>query len=184
MNAILSKKERKRLISRISQASGIAQYALEAKMTDEQVIEAADKLNVFLLIKSANHFNRHCQAEKTAAANAKLKEFLNVKNSELFKAGQWLLNSLSKTGLERKQSLFEKGLVHKDDYNHDFSELKEVILTIQYASKESKEKAEKIIHILENRNDNLRVQLKEIQDYIINNQGINTWNSIQKYLQK
>lgn len=113
----LNKKERKKLITRISEASGIAQYALEAKMTDEQVIEASNNIDVFLLLEAANNYNRHCQSQKTAEANAKLKQFIDPKNSELYKAGQWLANALSKVGQDRKQSLLEKNVVHKDDYN-------------------------------------------------------------------
>lgn len=55
----LSRKERKQLIARISDASGVAQYGLEAKITDEQVTKAANHLKVFLLIKAANNYNRY-----------------------------------------------------------------------------------------------------------------------------
>lgn len=123
----LNKQERKKLIARISEASGIAQYALEAKMTDKQVLEAANSLKVFLLIKSANTYNRYCQSQKTAEANARLKQFIDPKNSELYKAGQWLTNALSKVGQDRKQSLLEKELVHKNDYNHAVTDLKDTI---------------------------------------------------------
>ena len=112
----LSKIERKKLIARVSEASGVAQYALEAKMLDDQVIEAANNLKVFLLIKAGNNYNRYCQSQKTAEANAKVKQFVDPKNSEIYKAGQWLVNALSDVGLNR-QSLLEKNIVHKDDYN-------------------------------------------------------------------
>jgi len=62
----MNKRERNRLIKQISQASGIAQYALQHKMTDEEVSEAASNLNVLALIKSANIYNRYCQAQKTS----------------------------------------------------------------------------------------------------------------------
>lgn len=114
----LSKIERKKLIAKISEASGVAQYALEAKMLDEQVIAAANSLKVFSFIKAANNYNRYCQAQKTAEANAKLKQFIDPKNSEIYKAGQWLVDSLSKVGQARKQILLEKDLVHKNDYNN------------------------------------------------------------------
>jgi hypothetical protein len=123
----LSKKERKKLITRISEASGVAQYALSAKMTDEQVIEAAKNLKVFLLIKAANNYNRYCQSQKTAKANTKLKQFIDLQNSELYKVGQWLVNALSKVGQNRKQSLFSTDLVHKDDYNQAITDLKDTI---------------------------------------------------------
>ncbi len=182
MGIELSKKERKQLISKISQASGVAQYALEAKMTDEQIVEATKNLNVFLLIKSANNFNRYCQSEKTATANAKLKEFVDIKNSELFKAGQWLFHSLSKTGLERQQSLLENNLVHKDDYNEAVSELGDVIKVQQHGAYQGKEQAKEIIHVLENKIDNLRKQLIFIEGYISKSQGSNAWINIQKKL--
>ncbi|MBD2667390.1 hypothetical protein H6G73_23445 [Richelia sinica FACHB-800] len=180
----MSKKERKRLISRISQASGIAQYALEAKMTDEQIIEAADKLDVFLLIKSANNFNRYCQAEKTAEANAKLKEFLNIKNSEIFKAGQWLLNSLSKTGQERKESLLQNGLVHKEDYNQDTSDLKQVIIDTRDSSKKVTEISIEKVRLLEMRIDGLLKDNAFMKNYIKNNMGVQEWRNIEKNLQQ
>ncbi|MBD0300853.1 MAG: hypothetical protein ICV85_01365, partial [Tolypothrix sp. T3-bin4] len=100
--AKLNKKERKKLIERISNASGIAQYALEAKMTDEQVTQAANNLDIFLLVKTANTYNRYCQAQKTAEANAKLKAFVNIQNSEIYQVGKWLANALSKNGQERR----------------------------------------------------------------------------------
>lgn len=52
-----NKKECRKSITGINEASGIAQYALSAKMTDEQVTKAANKLEVFLLIKFANNYN-------------------------------------------------------------------------------------------------------------------------------
>jgi len=184
MDIKISKKERKQLISKISQASGVAQYALDEKMTDEQVVEAIKNLNVFLLIKSANNFNRYCQSEKTATANAKLKEFVNIKNSELFKAGQWLFHSLSKTGLERQQSLLENNLVHKDDYNEAVYQLGDVIKVQQHGASQGKEQAKEIIHVLENKIDNLRKQLIFIEEYITKSQGNNAWNNIQKKIQE
>jgi hypothetical protein len=180
----LSKKERKNLISRISKASGVAQYALEEKMTDEQVIEAANNLKIFLLIKSANDYNRYCQGQKTADANAKLKQFINIQNSEIYQAGQWLINALSRNGQDRKQTLLEKDLVDKNDYNLAVSDLKDTIAAqkqdIQRVISESKIK----INNLENAVDSLRDQLIFIQDYITNNYGLNNWNEITKYIQK
>ncbi len=61
----LSKKERKKLIAKISKASGVTQYSLEAKMSNEQVIEAASNLEILGLLKAANNYNRHCQRQKT-----------------------------------------------------------------------------------------------------------------------
>ncbi len=124
-----SKKERQKLIAKISKASGVAQYALEAKMTNEQVIEAADNLEILRLLKAANNYNRYYQGQKTAEANKKSQDFVDniSNNSEIVKAGKWLLTSLSKVGKERKESLLVKGLVHKDDYNDTVTDLKETI---------------------------------------------------------
>lgn len=179
----LSKKERVKLIARISKVSGIAQYALEAKMTDEQVVEAANNLKVLALVKDANNYNRYCQAQKTAEANAKLKQFLDPKNSEIYKAGQWLVNSLSKVGQDRKQSLLEKELVHKDDYNEAVTDLTDTIQTQKNGVRQQKSEAKIKIIELENRIDSLRWQLSVIRDYIINNHGAKQWQNIAKLIQ-
>lgn len=180
----LSKKERERLISRISKASGVAQYALEKKMTDEQVVEAANSLEVFLLIKSANTYNRYCQGQKTADANAKLKQFIdNIKNSEIYQAGQWLINALSRNGQDRKKSLLEKDLVDKNDYNQAITDLKNTIDELKQRIQQQTSEASTTIHDLENTNDSLRNQLTFIQNYITNNYGLNNWYQISNYVQ-
>jgi bacterioferritin (cytochrome b1) len=179
----LSKKEREKLISRISRASGIAQYALEAKMTDEHVIEAANHLKVFALIKDANNYNRYCQSQKTAEANAKLKQFLDPKNSEIYKAGHWLINALSKVGQDRKQSLLEKDLVYKNDYNDAVTDLRDTIKTQQDGITQQTSEAKDKIIALENRVDSLKGQLNFVRNYIINNYGVNQWQNIAKLIQ-
>ena len=185
----LSKKERQRLISRISKASGVAQYALEAKMTDEQVVEAANSLEVFLLIKSANTYNRYCQGQKTADANAKLKHFIdNIKTSEIYLAGQWLINALSRNGQDRKQTLLEKDLVDKNDYNQAITDLKNTIDELKQRIQEQTFEANTTIHNLEDTNDSLRKQLTFIQNHISDNYGLNNWhqisNSVQTHINK
>lgn len=180
----LSKKERKKLITRISEASGVAQYALSAKMTDEQVIEAANNLEVFLLVKAANNYNRYCQSQKTAEANAKQKQFIDPKNSEFYKAGQWLVNGLSKVGPNRKQSLLEKDLVHKDDYNQAITDLKDTIDRQKQGIQQQTSEASTKIHNLENTLDSLRKQSILIQNYITNNYGLKDWHKIAKHIQK
>ncbi len=179
----LSKKERKNLISRISKASGVAQYALEEKMTDEQVIEAANNLKIFLLIKSANDYNRYCQGQKTADANAKLKQFINIQNSEIYQAGQWLINALSRNGQDRKQTLLEKDLVDKNDYNLAVTDLKNTIDEQKQGIQQQTSEASTTIYELENTNDSLRKQLTFIQNYITNNYGLNNWHQINNYVQ-
>jgi hypothetical protein len=181
-NNKLSKKERVNLIRQIRQASGVAQYALEEKLTDEQVIQASQNLEVLSLIKSANDYNRYCQGRKTAEANAKLKEFMNLENSEIYQTGKWLFNALSKKGKERKDNLLEKDLVHKEDYNQDVSELRAVIIEQKQGEQEQINKASQKIKALENKIDSLRNQLAFIQDYISNNYGRNKWEQITSYL--
>ncbi|HBL12261.1 MAG TPA: hypothetical protein DD379_12795 [Cyanobacteria bacterium UBA11162] len=152
-------------------------------MTDEQVVEAANNLQVFALVKDANNYNRYCQAQKTAEANAKLKQFLDPKNSEIYKAGQWLVSALSKVGQDRKQSLLEKELVHKDDYNEAVTDLTDTIQTQKSGIIQQNSEAKTKIIELENRVDSLRWQLSVIQDYIINNHGAKQWQNIAKLIQ-
>lgn len=181
--AKLNKKERKKLIDRISEASGIARYALEAKMTDEQVTKAANNLEVFLLVKTANTYNRYCQSQKTAEANTKLKDFTNIQNSEIYQAGQWLVNALSKGGQDRKQTLLEKDLVDKNDYNQAVTDLKNTIDEQKQGIQQQTSEASTTIHDLEDTIDSLRKQLIFIQTYVINNYGTQNWQQIKKHIQ-
>ncbi|MGB3494298.1 MAG: hypothetical protein WBA57_16335 [Elainellaceae cyanobacterium] len=176
----IAKKEREQLIRRISQASGVAQYALQEKMTDEQVIQAADNLQVLTLLKNANHFNRYRQGLKTQEANEKLKAFLNPQHSEILNAGKWLLNALSKSGKDRKQVLLEQELVHKDDYNDTVQGMRHDVASIQESSQEAIEEAEIKILALEKRIDTLKKQLSKIQDYISFNYSKKEWQVIKK----
>ncbi len=177
----INKKERKNLIKKISKASGIAQYALEEKMDDQQVIEASNNLDVLILLKKSNDYNRWCQGQKTAEANAKLKEFLSVEKSEIYQAGQWLVSCFLKKGEERRDSLLEKDLVHKDDYN-------QTVLGLTETLEEQKEIVDKqidknITNIaqIEIKNDVLRRQLGDIKEYISSNYGQQEWERIVRY---
>ena len=180
----LNKKERKELIAKISKASGIAQYALTAKMTDEEIIKAANNLEIFSLVKAANNYNRYCQGQKTKEANDKfkkiLKELTDIKNSEILKFGNWLINALSHKATERKQTLSEKSLVHQDDYNHDVADLKDTLNTVHEINIKSGKEAIEKIRYLENKIDSLKSQLAKIQEYIINNYGQKPWIDITK----
>ena len=180
----LSKKDRKELIRKISKSSGIAQYALEAKISDVHLIELSQNLGVLELLKKSNDYNRYCQGQKTAEANAKLKEFINLKNSEIIKAGKWLFNALSKTGDARKSHLLEKGLVHKDNYNETLENLKQVIEEQRDGLEKQTQLSQETIKYLEERNDELRNQLEKMEEYITNNFGLNEWNKIRKYFEK
>ncbi len=180
----LNKIERANLIRKIRQASGIAQYALEKKLTDEQVIQASQNLEILSLIKPANDYNRYCQGQKTAEANRKLKEFMNLNNSEIYQAGKWLLNSLSKAGQDRKNSLLQKDLVHKEDYNEGITGLREVVIEQKQGLKQQTDDASQQIQALESKIDSLRNQLNLIQKYIRNNYGSNNWKVIASYIER
>jgi cell division protein FtsI/penicillin-binding protein 2 len=177
----ITKKERQSLIKKISKASGIAQYALEAKMNDDEILKISENLDILTLVKASNDYNRHCQRQKTAKANAKLKEFININNSEIYQAGQWLFNALAKKGKSRQEILLEKDLVYKEDYNTAIADQNETIEELDQGLNKQTKLAEKQIKILEERNDDLRQQLQDIKTYLINNYGIKTWNEIIKY---
>lgn len=178
----LSPTERDQLIKQVSQVSGIAQYALKAKMTDEQLIQAslAQSLEILAIIKDANNFNRYQQGLKTREANEKLKVFLNPQHSELLNAGKWLLNALSKSGNDRKQALLEKDLVHKNDYNLTIQGMRDDVESIQEVSQEAITEAEITISDLQKRIDTLRGQLSKIQNYISIKYGQKEWQAIKQ----
>ena len=174
----MNKRERNRLIGLISRASGVPKYALQNKMTDEEVSEAAQNLKVLALIKSANNYNRYCQAQKTREANEKLEAFLDPNNSDIISAGKWLLNGFSKEGLARREALLEKDLVHKEDYNATTSGLRDTISTMENSARESTQQSGEIIRSLETRIDTLQKQLYSIEQYIRNNYGVRVWKEI------
>lgn len=176
----ITKKERERLIKQISNASGVAQYALKEKMTDEQVIQASQNLAILALVKDANNFNRYRQGLKTQEANEKLKAFLNPQHSEILNAGRWLLNALSKSGGDRKQVLLEKELVHKEDYNITVHSMRNDVKSVQEISEEAITEAQSTISALESRIDILKNQLFKIQDYISFKYGRKEWQEIKK----
>ena len=178
----LNKKDRKKLIRKISNSSGIAQYAIEAKMNDTHLIELSQHLEFLQLLKKSNDYNRYRQGEKTAEANAKLKEFMNPDNSEIIKAGKWLFGALSKKGDARTSHLLEKDLVHKDNYNETLEDLKQVIKEQQEGLEKQAKLAKETIQSLEKKNDDLKNQLKDIEKYITNNYGLNQWNNIRQYI--
>lgn len=176
----ISRKERDRLIGRISQASGISKYALQKKMTDKQVIEAVENLKILELVKESNNYNRYCQSQYTAESNNKLKKFLNLEHSEVIQAGKWLINAISMTGQERKKTLLEKELVHKENYNEAVSDLRDTITTVVEIGESSTEVAQETINSLEKRIDTLKGQLSSIEQYISSNYGTDKWKIVKK----
>ena len=178
MKHVITRQERDLFIKRISRATGVAQYALAKKMTDEQVVQAVQNLEVLSLLKDASNYNRYCQAKKTQEANDKLKEFLSPEKSELLNAGKWLFNAFSKSGNERKQTLLEKDIVHKETYNEAVSDLRETIIAVESTNVEMTNEAKATIIELEKRIDNLRHQLIQIKNYISMNYGNDKWRQI------
>ena len=181
----ISERERKRLIQKISKASGIAQYALIQKMNDEQVVEAAKHLDILKLVKDASNYNRYCQGQKTKKVNDELKEtksrlakFLDIEDSEIINAGKWLMSALSKKDSDRKQALLEKDLVHKEDYNQTVTDMSMTIQTILDTSDQSTDDAVAIISQLEHKIDVLKGQLEQIKNYIAFNDGVDKWKTI------
>ena len=132
------------------------------------------------LIKESNNYNRYQQGLKTAEANSKLKYFIQLDNSEVIKAGKWLLNAISLTGKDRNITLLEKDLVHKESYNEMLLDTKDTIITLTESSKESTEKATEVIKSLQIRNDILRKEMSLLKEYVCNNYSIREWKKIEK----
>jgi len=122
-NKKLSTNQRKSLIRKISQVSGIAQYALQEKLSNTDILELFKILDSLLIIKPANDYNRYCQAKKTAEANAKLKEFANKKlpeykenldkvveiASQIIQASNDRIDTLSKQNSKIKDYILKNG---------------------------------------------------------------------------
>ncbi|UJB69190.1 hypothetical protein HRE53_22830 [Acaryochloris sp. 'Moss Beach'] len=188
----ITKEERLELLRKIRQASGVAQYALNARMTDEQLFQASQHLDILELIKSANNYNRRQQGLNTQRINerltdvenelteaqTKLQEFLNIDKSEIVRAGRWLKRALSLGGDDRKKVLLEKDLVHKEDYNNTISNMGDSIKTIKNTSESMEQDAERIINELEQKVDELRHHLSQVKDYISMNYGPDKWKVI------
>jgi FtsZ-binding cell division protein ZapB len=80
-------------------------------------------------------------------------DLLDFDQSEIYRLGQWLKASLSKTGQERQQALLEKELVHKDSYNLAVSDLKNIIQEQQDGITQIKDRAISTVESLEKTND-------------------------------
>jgi bacterioferritin (cytochrome b1) len=93
------------------------------------------------------------------------------------------MNAISRGGQDRKQSLLEKDLVHKSDYNQAVADLKDTIKEQQQGITQITFEAQAKISALEERIDSLREQLKLIQSYITKNQGLSEWRNIAKFVQ-
>ena len=188
----ITQEERKELLRRIRKASGVAQYALKAKMTDQQLLEADEHLEVLGLIREANNYNRRHLGMNTQKVNEELTDikqeltvtqkrlqaFLNPDNSEIVRAGRWLMDALALRGSDRKRTLLVKELVHKQDYNETVADMRDTIATIYGTSEEMAVEAEVTISELEKRIDTLKYQMSQVQTYISMNEGADKWRVI------
>ena len=183
----LDKKQRKELIGKVSRASGVAQYAIEKKIDDSNLLKLSENLDILALLKKSNDYNRYCQGQKTAEANSKFKElfdkFTDLKNSQIVRLGKWLVNALSLSGEEQKTELLEEDLVHKDNYNKTLEDLQEVIKEQQEKFKKQTKIATDTIQKLENKNDQLKKKLIKIEQYTIQYEGLDKWQKIQSILE-
>jgi hypothetical protein len=182
----MDKHKRKRLIAAISNASGIAEYALEAKIDDDDLLEIFKNLELLKTLKPANTYNRYKQGQRTGEANQKLKEtqaklqqFLDIENSEILSAGKWLLHAIRLKGDERKQELLEKNLVHKDDYNEMNLVMGETIEKLDRGNLIAQEKSIQNNFSSSEKIDNLLFQLSQIKKHIIDKHGIEEWQKIE-----
>ena len=84
------------------------------------------------------------------------------------------------TGQERKKTLLEKELVHKENYNEAVSDLRDTITTVVEIRERSTEVAQETIESLEKRIDTLKGQLSSIEQYVSSNYGTDKWKIIKK----
>ena len=113
----------------------------------------------------------------------KLQAFLNPDNSEIVRAGRWLMDALALRGSDRKRALLAKELVHKQDYNETIADMRDTISTIYDTSEEIAVGAEVTISDLEKRIDTLKYQMSQVQTYISTNEGADKWRVIRDTFQ-
>lgn len=182
----MKKKERNKLDRKISEASGVAAYAISEAMTDEEAIEAVKYLEVFSLLKSSVNKNRNAQKQLTIKGKekarqeerAKLEKFLNPQNSEIINAGKWLVSALSMQGNQRKETLKEKDLVHGDDHRKSMYGMHHTIKQVESISQELIDDDQKVIKDLERRVDHARRHVEYVEKQIIQKHGEKEWHRI------
>ncbi|MGB2924421.1 MAG: hypothetical protein WBB82_03900 [Limnothrix sp.] len=185
----MKRKERKKLDRKISEASGVAAYAINEAMTDEEALEAVQHLEVFSLLKSSVNKNRNTQKQLTIKGKEearqeereRFKEFLDPQNSELLNIGRWLKSALSMKGTSRKSALKEKNLVHMEDHHESVDGLKGTIDDIVEVSAQTTKQSNRKTEILEKRVDDLRWQLNSLKKYIISNFGKQEWERMRDH---
>ena len=84
------------------------------------------------------------------------KELLNLQKSEIYQAGKWLFNALSKSGDDRRKSLLEKDLVDKIDHNEIVLGMTDTIQVMDETTKQAQEQSNQTIRNLEKSIDNLK----------------------------
>ena len=100
-----------------------------------------------------------------------LRDLFDIENSEIYRLGQWLRNSLSKTGTERDQALIKKDLVHKEFYNNTVSDEVDKQIEAEYLAK---------IKSFEERVDDLRKINEKSKKFIKDKHGDDTWKDLIK----
>lgn len=129
----LTKKEKESLSRKIAKASGTAQYAISAKLSDESLLELASPEAIAILsqLKPATWAMRDQQRRKTGDANriletykARIEELTNFDESEILNTAKRIAKALRLSGKERFEKLKKEKVVHADNYNELYENLK------------------------------------------------------------
>ncbi|BAW97960.1 hypothetical protein NIES970_29230 (plasmid) [[Synechococcus] sp. NIES-970] len=156
---------RKKLIRQISNATGVAGYALDKKLSDEEVSTLLLNLEAIHLLKKSVNYNRYCQAQKTRKANERLKQFLDIKESEILNTGKKIFETL--------------GWIPKKEHDKVIADVKDGYSEIEETFVETIDKSQEIIEQLQVRIDRLRYQQSSLRDYVKFNYGDRAWKEIQ-----
>lgn len=83
------------------------------------------------------------------------KELLTLENSDIYKAGKWLLDALSLTGNALIKALLERDLLPKAYHNKVVDDQRDTIKTMDNTAKKAREQSSQRIYDLQKRIDNL-----------------------------
>lgn len=83
------------------------------------------------------------------------KELLTLENSDIYKAGKWLLDALSLTGNTLIKALLERDLLPKAYHNKVVDDQRDTIKTMDDTAKKAQEQSSQRIYDLQKRIDNL-----------------------------
>lgn len=128
--ALITRKEREKLIRKISKASGTTQYAIGAKLSDESLLELdkPEAITILSLMKPATWAMRDQQRRKTGDANRlvesykdRIDQLTKFGESEILNTAKRIAKALGFSGQKRFEALKVEKVVHADDYNelHD-----------------------------------------------------------------